>query len=73
MGSEEDGLALYRRACRMTGLDLRTLLMCGPECVGRGTQGRRPTLTPGQRRRRRRLEIQKGYPAKARTTRSSGS
>ena len=50
MGGEEDGLALYRRACRVTGLDLRTLPVCGPACVGRGPQGRRPTLTPGQRR-----------------------
>ena len=30
MGGEEDGLALYRRACRVTGLDLRTLPVCGP-------------------------------------------
>ena len=35
MNGEEDGLALYRRACRVTGLDLRTLPVCGPACVGR--------------------------------------
>ena len=37
-GGEEDGLALYRRACRVTGLDQRTLPVRGPACVGRASK-----------------------------------
>ena len=37
-------------------LDLGGVAVCGPACGGRGRQGQRPPLTPGQRRRvRRRL------------------
>ena len=39
-------------ACLISGDQRR-----GPARVGRGPQGQRPTLVPGQRRRRRRLDL----------------
>jgi hypothetical protein len=43
-------------ACRVSHLDLRVLCACGPACAGRAAQRQSPALTPGQRRRRRRLD-----------------
>jgi hypothetical protein len=54
--AEEDGCALYR--CSVThGAALITVpCACGPACDGRASPRLSPALTPGQRRRRRRLE-----------------
>jgi hypothetical protein len=54
---EEDGCAVP--ACATEGADLICPpAWCGPACDGRGlAQGRRPALAPGQRRRRRRLDL----------------
>jgi len=36
---------------------IRVLCGCGPACAGRAAQRQSPALTPGQRRRRRRLDL----------------
>jgi integrase len=42
-------------------IDLRALRGCGPACAGRASPKRlSPALTPGQRRRRRRLDWYQG-------------
>jgi hypothetical protein len=46
----------HRLACRVSRLDLRTY-GCGPACDGRPSPRLCPALTPGQRRRRRRLDL----------------
>jgi hypothetical protein len=40
MGGEEDGFALYLRACRVSGLDPLALPALGPACDGRASPRR---------------------------------
>ncbi len=54
--AEDDGCGLYRPARRGSRLTLRAL-RCGPACAGRASPRLSPALTPGQRRRRRRLDL----------------
>jgi integrase len=50
-----------RRLCAVrvfatNAIAIYELRACGPACAGRAAQRQSPTLTPGQRRRRRRLD-----------------
>jgi hypothetical protein len=56
IASNSDGCALTGTARRVSRFDLRPARLCGPACAGRASPRLSPALTPGQRRRRRRLE-----------------
>lgn len=57
IGSEEDGYALYRSACRTRHGDLRDMRAVARRAPGGPRERLSPALTPGQRRRRRRLDL----------------
>jgi len=57
--SEEDGYAQHLVRVMMSHLDLRALWMW-PACAGRASSTLSRALMPGQRRRRRRLDLRNG-------------